>query len=327
MNSSPLRVIAIASLLLLSTACHQVAVSENAGNRDRGARKATASADEARNGDVYRTPNRLGALANKEITESSGIASSRTSPGLYWTHNDSGDGPFIYAIDGKGMHKGVWRVTGATARDWEDIAAGPGPESSTSYLYLGDIGDNRRTRTEIRIYRVTEPLIASGDASSTRVKPVATSNAEIIRLRYPNGAHDAETLLVHPQTGNIYIVTKVPLGNPAVYEAKAPLNTRETVMLTRVGEVSLPVLFGGLVTGGDISPDGLRVALCDYDQGYELEVPVSGRAFNDVWKQTLTVIDLGDRKQGEAIGYRLDGRALLATSEGRRAPLIQVVRR
>jgi len=82
-----------------------------------------------------------------------------------------------------------------------------------------------------------------------------------------------------------------------------------------------------LVTGGDISPDGLRVALCDYTQGYELVLTDAKTPFNQIWKQPLVAIELGERKQGEAIGYRLDGRALLATSEGKRSPLLQVERR
>jgi hypothetical protein len=40
----------------------------------------------------------------------------------------------------------------------------------------------------------------------------------------------------------------------------------------------------------------------------------------------MTGFDLGKRKQGEAITYRLDGKALLATSEGKQPPLIQVLR-
>jgi hypothetical protein len=33
---------------------------------------------------------------------------------------------------------------------------------------------------------------------------------------------------------------------------------------------------------------------------------------------------LGQREQGESITYRADGKALLATSEGKHPPLIQV---
>jgi hypothetical protein len=56
-------------------------------------------------------------------------------------------------------------------------------------------------------------------------------------------------------------------------------------------------------------------------------LPAGSRDFNDIWKQKMTGFDLGKRKQGESIAYRLDGRALLATSEGARPPLIEVVRR
>ena len=33
-----------------------------------------------------------------ELTESSGLAVSRTQPGVLWSHNDSGDGPNLYAM-------------------------------------------------------------------------------------------------------------------------------------------------------------------------------------------------------------------------------------
>ena len=315
---------ALVCLLLLGTACQQVAVS---GGRD-GAKVSDSGGNEAATGNgVYGPPARLGVLPPKEVTESSGIVASRSTPGLFWTHNDSGDGPFLYAVDARGALKGVWRVAGATARDWEGIAAGPGPETGKNYLYIGDIGDNRGTRDEVKIHRVPEPLITTVAASSSKASPISTEEVETIRLRYPDGNYDAETLMVHPQSGNIYLVTKIPLGDPLIYEALAPLGAGKTITMNRVGQLSLPGFFGGLITGGDISPDGLRVALCDYDRGYELVLPPSSRQFNEVWKQTLTEINLGERKQGEAIGYRLDGRALLATSEGKRAPLIQVVRR
>jgi hypothetical protein len=94
--------------------------------------------------------------------------------------------------------------------------------------------------------------------------------------------------------------------------------------MKRIGEVRVPSLFGGVLTGGSVSPDGRRVALCDYFQGYELVLPRGATNFDDIWKQKMIGFDLGKRKQGEAIAYRLDGRALLATSEGKQSPLIQV---
>ena len=97
--------------------------------------------------------------------------------------------------------------------------------------------------------------------------------------------------------------------------------------MRRIGEMHVPSIFGGVITGGSISLDGRRVALCDYFQGYEIVLPAGDANFEDIWKQKMIGFDLGKRKQGESITYRLDGRALLATSEGKQAPLIQVERK
>src|SRR5215217_6411523 len=273
---------------------------------------------------TYGPPTTVATIKDRSITESSGLVASRSTPGAYWTHNDSGDGPFIYAFDTRGDSLGVFRVKGAEARDWEDISIGPGPERNKSYLYIGDIGDNDKERSELVIYRVPEPAL--NNQKSTRSRPGVTEPAEAIRLQYPDAKHDAEALLVHPTSGNIYIITKVPLANPVVYEAAAPLAPGKLVTMRRIVEVRVPSLFGGVITGGGISPDGKRVALCDYLQGYELVLPANTSNFDDIWKQRMTGFDLGKRKQGEAIAYRLDGKALLATSEGKQSALIQVER-
>ena len=312
-------------LLLAMVSCQQAPVPQRAkalpvaSTASPGTSKATT--------ETYGPATRLGVLKDPAIKESSGLVASRSTPGLFWTHNDSGDGPFIYGFDSRGDRKGVWRVADAFARDWEDIAAGPGPERHKNYLYIGDIGDNRERRLEIVVYRVPEPAIIAADASSTKSKPRLTESAEAIRLRYPDGKHDAETLMVHPMTGSLFIITKVAFANAGIYEATVPLRTDVTITLMRVGELNVPSLFGGIITGGAISPNGRRVALCDYMQGYEMTLPDNGESFRSIWKQPLKTIALGDRKQGESITYRLDGKALLVTSEGVPTPLIQVVRR
>ena len=275
---------------------------------------------------VYAPPTTLTTIKEKSISESSGLAASRATPGAYWTHNDSGDGPFIYAFDTRGDSLGIFRVSGAQARDWEDMAAGPGPQANTSYLYLGDIGDNNEARDEIVVYRVAEPALTPVTRQLTKARPGSTEPADAIRLKYPDGKHDAEALLVHPTTGNIYIVNKVPIANPVVYEATAPFTAGKLITMKRLGEIRVPSIFGGVITGGSVSPDGRRVALCDYFQGYELVLPASSTDFNDIWKQKMTGFDLGKRKQGESITYRLDGKAFLATSEEKQSPLIQVIR-
>ena len=87
----------------------------------------------------YTEPVRLASLADPQIVESSGLGASWRNPGLYWTHNDSGGGPFVYAFDRSGAARGAWRVRGAKARDWEDMAVGPGPEPEQWGIWLSGL--------------------------------------------------------------------------------------------------------------------------------------------------------------------------------------------
>jgi len=295
--------------------------SGGAGPAPATATTATStSAVAAASAGTYGPPRRIGTVEDSGVTESSGLVASRRNPGRYWTHNDSGDGPFLYCVGSRGERCGVWRVAGAQARDWEDIAAGPGPDPSTPYLYVGDIGDNLEDQTTHVVYRVPEPAVTPGTVP-TKASPGVTERAEALTLRYPDGSHNAEALLVQPQTGDLYIVVKEP--NPTVYVARAPIAAAGTTTLQAVATLPLPGGGLGVVTGGDISPDGQRVALCTYLSGYEFRLPAGTTAFDAIWQQRAEELDVGARAQGEAIAYRLDGKALLTTSEGESSPLWQ----
>jgi hypothetical protein len=288
----------------------------------------TGPGSSADGGDRYDSPVHLADLENPLIKESSGIAASRRNPNLFWTHNDSGDGPFIYAFDRSGKHRGVWRVLGANAVDWEDMAIGPGPKRGMSYLYLGDIGNNSMQREYAVVYRVVEPSISSTNSSSATQKPRTTQSADVIQLKYPDGNHNAETLLIHPATGDLYIVTKTRGEAAGVYKAKAPLSKSGVTTLEPVAEVRFPNALVGVITGGDISPDGRRIILCDYIEAFELVLSDKpGIAFDTIWKQPLIPVDIGARQQGEAVCFSSDGMALFATSEQLPCPLIEVKRR
>lgn len=276
---------------------------------------------------LYGPPHRLGTLEEREIEESSGIVASRKNADLFWTHNDSGDGPYLYAFDRSGRRRGVWRVAGARSRDWEDIAAGPGSEVGQTYLYIGDIGDNGLEREQVTLYRVAEPTVSADDAVSSKNNPRLTEKAEAINLKYPDGSHNAEALLVHPISGDIYIVTKEPQTAASVYKLAPPFSTPGVNTLTRVGQVEVPALMRGYITGGDISPDGRRVVLCDYFGAYELSLEAGlSSAFDSIWKQPALAFDVGEREQGEGIGYSFDGESVLVTSEKRHSPLTEIKR-
>lgn len=286
----------------------------------------TRAAGESPDGADHYGPARLvGALADATVTESSGLVASRRNPGVLWTHNDSGAKPVVHCVRPDAASCGRWAVPGAGAVDWEDIAAGPGPERGTSYLYIGDIGDNGRTRPSVVVYRVPEPAVPdSGDGGAVEADHT-TAAPTALRFSYPDGPHDAEALLVHPTTGDLYIVTKDAV--PRVYRATAPVAGDVTIRLALVTSLRPSFLPFDRISGGDISPDGLRVVLCTYADGEERTSPADGGPFDRIWEQPVTSVDLGVRDQGEAVAYRLDGQAILATSEGAASPLYQTERR
>jgi hypothetical protein len=246
-------------------------------------------------------------------------------PDVFWTHNDSGGGAFIFAINLKGNHLGTWRVTGAQNEDWEDIASYKDP-SGSCYLYIGDIGNNEGKRPDPKVYRVKEPVVTPQGAGSSRKNPLITDQSDAVAFKYPDGWHNAETLMVQPKTDDIYVLTKRLDGPSLVFKIKPQFGQSAPVVAERVAELALPAVPNGLLTGGAISQDGSRVILCDYSAGYELQLGASNN-FDDVWKNAPIPVDLGDRKQGEAVTFTPDGRSIVATSERKNSPVIEVTRK
>ena len=273
----------------------------------------------------FSPPTVIGTIKLSDITESSGIAASRCQNNVLWTHNDSGDDAFIFAIDLKGENLGTWKVPNAQNIDWEDIAAFK-DKGGKCFLYIGEIGDNKAKREEHAIYRIPEPKTTPAASVTTRQSPLFTENAEILRFTYPDFNQDAETLMVQSKTGDIYVVTKRVSGPAGVYRLK-PAFGLEVVKADKIIEISVPAIPNGFVTGGDISPDGRHVIICDYTRAYEWTLPDGSLNFDDIWLQKPESIDLSSRKVGEAVSYNVDGTVIYATSEGKNSPLIQVKRK
>ncbi len=273
----------------------------------------------------WEKPKVVGKIESDEINESSGIAVSRCNEKVLWTHNDSGDKAYIFALDEKGEKLGTWKVSGAENFDWEDIATRK-EKSGECFLYIADIGNNKRTRSEMTIYRVKEPLISSENKSSGKKNPLETEAAETIKFEYPEMRHDAETLMIHPETGDIYIISKRLSGAAAVYKLKANYEKEKTNLLEKIADFEVPAIPNGFFTGGDISPDGKHAVICDYFAAYEIDLPEKAKNFDEIWKQKPEIIELGKRDIGEAVGYSADGKSIFATSE-RDNSLIQVKRK
>jgi len=273
----------------------------------------------------YEKPVAVGRIESGDVTESSGLAASLCQPNVFWTHNDSGDDAFVFAMTSTGKHLGAWRVTNARNDDWEDIAEYKAADGAC-YLYIGDIGNNKLDRVEGEVYRVKEPLVSDTTATSNKKNPLQTEAAELTAFKYPDTPHNAETMVVQPRSGDIYVLTKRLDGPSLVFKIKPQFGSTQVVIGEKVGEVSLPAVPNGLLTGGSVSQDGKIVFLCDYSAGYELDLGAATN-FDDVWKRKPIRVDLGDRKHGEAVTFGADGNEIFGTSEGKNAEIFEVKRK
>jgi DNA-binding beta-propeller fold protein YncE len=269
----------------------------------------------------FDTPRIVGKIKSKAISESSGVAVSSCQPDVLWTHNDGGNDDLIFAISPSGELLGTYRVKGVTNEDWEDIAAYK-DAAGKCFVYIGEIGDNDAWKAEHKVYRIPEPQVGGLDPK----RSVETETPQTVRFRYPDENQNSETLMVQRQTGDIYVATKRKSGPSRIYRIKAAFDD-SIQTAEKVGEISVPSVPNGLLTGGDISPDGRHAIVCDYTQGYELSLPDGAANFDDIWRQTPLAVDLGKRPHGESVGYNADGTAVYATSEEDNAPIIEVKHR
>lgn len=249
----------------------------------------------------------LGTPPAEVVPEISGMVVSRVQEDVVWVHNDSGDGPVVYALSlSTGGLLVEAEMQDVRAKDCEDMAIGPGPDAQLDYLYLADIGNNQRKKDRFWVYRSPEPNVpARSEGTSSRI---ILENVETMVFAYPQpevATFDAETLLVDPEDGEITIVTKDHDENDGVsyiFRTDGPPTTTELNRLVQVGTMSFGKGIRNRVSGGDVSADGRWVIVRSYLAArlYPCE-PKQG-----VWEALLgpyTTIALALEPQGEAIAF------------------------
>jgi len=292
---------------------------------------------------------RLCALRNDEIDESSGLAVSRRGRDIYWTHNDSGGHPAVYAFDSKGTNLGRWMIDGATNRDWEDMASAK--IDGHPILVVGEIGDNFKIWGTYRLYFVEEPEIKSGSDADTRGK---LDLRRTLVFRYEDGNHNCEALALDSGRKEILLVTKTPGGGgeAGVYRMALPdlgfeasVDASDDTSTTQTADAPAPLpsiepdeslrLDSGpeietarkiatlklpTVTAMDISACGCYAVVLTYGNAYYYE-----RDEDETWAQAFArpprMVPLPVRRQGESIGFGSDGKSLYLTSEKLPTPL------
>ncbi|MBN1327799.1 MAG: hypothetical protein JW996_07600, partial [Candidatus Cloacimonetes bacterium] len=254
----------------------------------------------------------LGLIEFESLSEASGLVSSRKNAQVFWSHNDSGDESNLYAFNDAGDHLGVYLLDGISARDWEDIATGPGSLSGEQYLYIGDIGDNAGQYQDKYVHRIIEPEVSSGQQPGNFI----LTEFETITLRYPGTQlHDAETLMIDPLNGDLYIVTKRNgTDHDLVYRAAYPHSTTVPIVMEEIATLSYPAANGFGATAGDFSPSGLEILIKTYSSVYYWSRS-SNSSVSEAFSAAPLSITYFQEPQGEALAWKNDGMGYYTVSE------------
>ncbi|MFD0315733.1 WD40 repeat domain-containing protein [Streptomyces flavalbus] len=230
-------------------------------------------------------------IKDARITESSGLAASHQHPGIYWTHNDSDDGAYLYAVDSAtGETVATLTLTGVgEPRDVEAISIGP-----DNQIFVGDIGDNLGgTWDHVWIYQLPEPK---------ELKDQTVKATQYV-VTYSDGARDAESLVVHPKTGRVYIVDKNTEGGH-LYEGPAELSPSGTNVFEPVAD--LPDLEA---TDAALSPDGEVLVVRSYFGSVAYD-------WNGGKPRKTGRVGVPFLGQGESVTFTADGKKLMYGAEG-----------
>jgi hypothetical protein len=239
-------------------------------------------------------------IQSTRITESSGLAASNRVAGHFWTHNDSGDGPQLFAIDSHGVVTGSVVLEGATAIDWEDMASFVDGDSKR--LLIADIGDNQAKRKSVTLYLLNEP---------DPREHLRTKSFQSITVKYPDGSHDCESIGVDVKRREVWLVTKSFLPLAQVYSMSLPNESADPASVTLVHRGTIAV---SMVSAMDIDPRSGDVVLVNYVQC--LRYKVSDQAKAGAWiLQVPRVSELPKLKQIEAVAVDANG-DVWVTSEG-----------
>jgi hypothetical protein len=259
---------------------------------------------------------RTGWFTDPRITESSGAVRGRVNPGVFWTINDSGNEPLVFAVDTSGATRAVVRLVDGTNIDWEAISEGPC--DSLRCLYVADIGDNNAVRASVRIYRFPEPSLGTDTVVSIR--------PTFLDCVYPDGAHDAEALVVGPGASGA-IISKGREGWIGVYLVPKAAWTTGGCSLEAAGRLPIPAGFlaGRLVTDAALSTPNDLLAVRTYRDLYIFSRTVEDSADWLPRRPVHSCPLTGLGSIGEGLAFWDDSTFLLTTEGADRSSTIALV--
>jgi hypothetical protein len=256
-------------------------------------------------------------LAPGVSDEASGIAASTSTPGAYYLIDDGTGTDGVAAVGSDGALLARITVEGLSAGNAETLSAGtcgssplPDGASADTCLYVGDIGDNAATRSDIAVYRFAEP-----DLADPPTDPVL---AEEWRYTYPDGPQNAEAMMVDAD-GSLIIVTKPPAEGALPHRIyRAEPGGGELVFIREFSPPAATHPFKTLFTGNvvtDLAAAPGRVLLLTYDDVQEYLPPDPAAALSTFPDWPHRPLPLPGLPQAEGITATADGCGYVVASE------------
>ncbi len=253
----------------------------------------------------------IGKIENNIIEEASGLVESVENSNSLWTHNDGGDGPFLYLIssfDAKILKK--ISLVGIKNEDWEDLAIGPSILGDTStYIYLGDIGDNKKNKTIKKIHFFREPKIKDFDNELIEINDIKT-----ISFYSEKKIENFETLMIDPNSKELFLIAKNKKKKQNIYKIDTEnIEIDEIQKAKKYLTLNLKNLKGE-ITGGEISRNGQKCLIKTYKNVFLWERKKDEK-WKNIWSQAPKILKYIPESQGEAICWSNDENAYFTLSE------------
>lgn len=167
-----------------------------------------------------------GELEDESLTEASGLVASSISENVFFSVNDSGNEPKLFAMDDRGKDLGSWPLAFNTLHDFEDLAAFQ--LDGESYLLVADTGDNLYWRPSLTMLIFREPRLSD---PGTALRP-----AWSFQFTYPDGPRDSEAVAVDVSAGNILLLSKLRVPSELYRLPIKPV--AQTVVAEKIGRLN-----------------------------------------------------------------------------------------
>ncbi len=257
-----------------------------------------------------------GIIEYTKLDENSGMVIGMKNPDIIWAIND-GSANEIFGFDKNGRSKSILNFKKSLLQDYSDVEdIGIILLNNIVYIILSDIGDNDANRNSCFLYFIPEP------DKNTLSNEIDIKSSEIFTLefQYEDGPRDAECFFVDPITNKMYIITKRE-KNARLYIIPLEFNgqklTAEYILVFPFGNNSDEGFTG--VTAGDISKEGKRILIKDYNNVWYYERE-NTEDLSITFSKTPEKIDsyfysLNDEPQGEAICWNNNNSGFFTASE------------